>query len=122
MFEEKLQVQMSLLEELQAQAAILGEDLHILQPVVAKAKVEAEAAKAKAEVAKARAIAEGMADDVIGKLRCYKCMNKAEAFFKNDLEPQRNDSCCIHGFSGTCFTHIRYGNSHWGGSWPTEQN
>ena len=70
MFEEKLQVQMSLLEELQAQAAIFGEDLHILQPVVAKAKVEAEAAKAKAEVAKARAIAEGMADDVIGKLRC----------------------------------------------------
>ena len=115
MFEEKLQVQMSLLEKLQAQAAIFGEDLHILQPVVAKAKVEAEAARAKAEVAKARAIAEGMADDVIGKLRCYKCTKPANVFYKNDLEPQRNDSCRIHGFSGTCsdFTHIWFG-SRWG--------
>ena len=111
MFEEKLQVQMSLLEKLQAQAAIFEEDLHILQPVVASAKTDA----------KAIADAEGMADDVIGTLRCYFCTsnNPAVSFYRKDnasepLRKDRKDSNCIYGFFGTCSKHRMLGIFTWG--------
>ena len=105
---------------MKAQVRTFGEDLHYLQPAVVKAKAEAEAeaarVKAEAEAAKARAVAEGMADEIIRTVRCYKCSKQAEFFYKNDLEPQRNDPCRIHGFSGTCssFSHLHFGGSQWG--------
>ena len=120
MFEKKLQVHTLLFEQLQAQVRTFGEDLHYLQPAVVKAKAEAEAeaarlrVKAEAEAAKARAVAEGMADDIISTLRCYKCSKQAEFFYKNDLEPQRNDSCHIHRFSGTCSSFWHLNSSQWG--------
>ena len=105
---------------MKAQVRTFGKDLHYLQPAVVKAKAEAEAeaarVKAEAEAAKARAVAEGMADEIIRTVRCYRCSKQAENFFKNDLEPQRNDSCRIHGFSGACssFLHLYFGSSQWG--------
>ena len=148
MFEEKLNKQAFIIEQLQTRVAMFVEDLHHLQPVVIKAKAEAEAAKveaeaakarvlaeteaakarvlaeaeaakakakAEAEAAKARVLAEIMADEVMRNLRCYKCFKPAVVFFKNDMEPQRNDSYRIHGFSGACssFTHVYFG-SQWG--------
>ena len=115
MFEEKLNKQAFLIEQLQTRVAMFVEDLHHLQPIVIKAKAKAEAAKAEAEAAKARVLAEIMADDVMRNLRCYKCIKPAVVFFKNDMEPQRNDSLRIHGFSGACssFTHVYFG-SQWG--------
>ena len=126
MFEEKLNKQSVLIEQLQTRVAMFVEDLHHLQPIVIKAKAKAEAAKgeaeaakakakAEAEAAKARVLAEIMADEVMRNLRCYKCIKPAVVFFKNDMEPQRNDSLRIHGFSGACssFTHVYFG-SQWG--------
>ena len=114
--EETLQAHSSFLERLQAQAAIFEEGLLVLRPVMAKSKAEAEAAEAMARAAQARARAEEIADEVMGKLRCYKCAKSAVIFFKNDLEPERKDSCRVHGFSGACssFTHVFFA-SRWGG-------
>ena len=113
--EGTLQAQSSVLERLQLQATLFEEGFDVLQPVMAKARAEAEAAEAAARAAQARARAEAVADEVMGKLRCYKCHKPAVVFFKNDLEPERNDLCRVCGFSGTCssFTHVFFA-GRWG--------
>ena len=122
--DQKLQVQSSLLEKLQAQAAVHGKDLHTLRPMVASAraeaaKVKADAARAKAEAevkadaeaktraeaakAKVRADAEAKANHIMQALRCLRCNEAAVIFYKNpQVQPWQYSAYHIYGFSGNC--------------------
>ena len=88
-----LQAQVSLLDKLQAQVTLITEKMSLLQPLVAEAEAKRQA--------EARAQAPG--------LLCYQCGQQATYLYRNNAEPQRNDSFRINGFSGKCSAHIGCG-------------
>ena len=112
-YEQKLQEKNTLLEKLQAEIGALDKKLQLLH---AKDVAETEA-RARAED-RIKDLARDKAQAVIQSLKCYRCGEHVACYFINDSEPQRNDSQCMHGISGTCstFSHFLYGTTNWGRS------
>ena len=96
-----LQAQVSLLNEAEAKRQAEAE-AEAKRQAEAEAKRQAEA-EAEARQAEAKRQAEARAG-----LKCYQCGQPATHLYRNNAEPQRNDSFRINGFSGTCSAHIGY--------------
>ena len=129
-FEERLKLQATSFEErLQAQVEEILQRIILLESEskkqakkLAEAE-ETEAAKKLEEAAKKLAEAEEteaakkleeaakkLAEARAG-LKCYQCGQPATHLYRNNKEPQRADSYRINGFSGTCSSHIAYGDA-----------
>ena len=127
-FEELFQAQAAVFQqELQGQTARFEEKLQIMSTLVQPAHelsspLAVQQAPVSAATKQARSLSDARAKAgqevaplALG-LKCYSCGKPATVFFWNNKEPQRNDSYCKNGVSGTCsaYSHMYYGTTQWG--------